>query len=210
MGLPGPDPEHLSSLEPRIKLLGSETLYWRVYRSAGAHPSRWNELRHFGPIASRFDHHLGVSDGKPGIQQRGVAYTAPDLLTCCAEAFQAGRRIDRDTDSPRAVAFHLSRTIRLLDLTGRFATRAGCHQGIHSSPLRSRTRAWARAFYDAWPEVQGLLYRSKMAVDLPAYVLFERSATAMPRKPLVDLPLTDERLHAPPDAIARELAYGID
>ncbi len=138
-----------------------------------------------------------------------MVYVAPDLLTCCAEGFQAGRRIDRRTDSPRVVAFHLKQPIGLLDLTGRFATLAGCHLGIHSSPLRRRTRAWARAFYDVWPEVQGLLYRSKMAGDLPAYVIFERGSGALPPRPFVDLPLTDQGLNAPLDFIARELGYSL-
>ncbi len=134
---------------------------------------------------------------------------APDLLTCLAEAFQEGRRIDLGVGRPRVVAFHLAKPVRLLDLSGRFATQAGCHQGIHSSPLRRRTHAWARAFYDVWPQIQGLLYRSKMAVDLPAYVLFERAAGALPRESLLDLLLGDRRLAAARAAVARELGYSI-
>ncbi len=210
MGLPGPDPEGLLGLQPKIKLLSPATLIWRIYRSAGAHPYRWHEPRHFGPVDSRFDHHLEDELGQPYNQERGVYYAAPDLLTCCAEAFQVGRYVNRFGGSPRVAAFHLREPVHLVDLTGRFATQAGCHQGIHSSPLRRRTRAWARAFYEAWPEVQGLLYRSKMAVDLSAYVLFERGASAVPRRPVVDLPLTDERLSAPLVAMARELGYSID
>lgn len=141
MGLPGPDLERLAGLEPKITRLTPATLVWRVYRSAGEHPFRWNQLRHFGPVASRFDHHLEEVDGRPAEQERGVVYAAPDLLTCLAEAFQAGRHIDLGAVSPRVVAFHLTEPVDLLDLTGRFATLAGCHQGIHSSPLRRRTRA---------------------------------------------------------------------
>ena len=209
MGLPGPDLERLSGLQPKINLLSPTTLVWRVYRSAGAHPYRWNELRYLGPVASRFDHHLVDAGGGPYEQKRGVAYAAPDLLTCLAETFQAGRHIDLGADEPRVVAFHLIAPVPLLDLSGRFATLAGCHQGIHSSPLYRRTRAWSRAFYDTWPQVQGLLYRSKMAVDLPAYVLFERAAEALPRQPFIDLSLTDRRLAAPLGSIARELGYSI-
>ena len=209
MGLPGPDLQHLSGLEPKIALLTPATLVWRIYRSAGAYPYRWNELRHFGPVASRFDHHLEAADGKPYKQERGVLYAAPDMLTCLAEAFQAGRHIDRDADAPWVAAFHLAAPVQLLDLSGRFATLAGCHQGIHSSPFRRRTRAWARAFHATWPQIQGLFYRSKMAVDLPAYVLFERAAKALPPTPLVDLPLTVRLLATPIDAMARDLGYSL-
>lgn len=209
MGLPGPDLERLAGLEPKVTALTPATLVWRVYRSAGEHPYRWNQLRHFGPVASRFDHHLEDAAGRPWEQERGVIYAAPDLLTCLAEAFQAGRHVDPAGESPRVAAFHLKEPVRLLDLTGRFATLAGCHQGIHSSPLRGRTRAWSRAFYDVWPRGQGLLYRSKMAVDLPAYVLFERAAGSLPSRPFVDLPLTDPRLAAPLESIARELGYSL-
>ena len=209
MGLPGPVLERLRSLEPKIRPLTPATLVWRVYRSAGAHPCRWNGLRYFGPVASRFDHHLEGEGGEPREQQRGVLYAAPDLLTCIAETFQAGRHIDLRADRPRVVAFYPAESVRLLDLMGRFATQVGCHQGIHSTPLRRHTRAWARAFYATWPEVQGLLYRSKMAVDLPAFVLFERAAQALPGEPLADLALTDDRLATALDAIAGELGYSI-
>jgi hypothetical protein len=207
MGLPGPDRHRLAGLEPKIALLTPATLVWRVYRSAGAHPCRWNDLRHFGPVPSRFDHHLEGPDGEPCEQERGVLYAAPDFLTCVAETFQAGRHVDAGTDGLRVATFHVGEPVPLLDLTGRFATLAGCHQGIHSSPLRRRTRALARAFYDTWPDVQGLLFRSKMAVNLPAYVLSERAAHALPRSPLVDLPLTDLRLATALRWIARELGY---
>ncbi len=209
MSLPAPKSGQLAALEPKIAALRPATLVWRVYRSAGAHPCRWCDFRHFGPLASRFDHHLEGSGGAAFEQERGVVYAAPDLLTCIAEAFQTGRNVDLGADEPRLVAFHVVEVVRLLDLTGRFATQTGCHQGIHSSPLRRRTRAWARAFFDTWPAVQGLLYRSKMAVDLPAYVFFERAAHTLPRKPLVDLPLTDPRLAIPIASIARELGYSI-
>lgn len=138
-----------------------------------------------------------------------MLYAAPDLVTCLAEAFQMARHLDLTSDTPKVAAFHVTEPLRLLDLSGRFATLAGCHQGIHSSPFHGKTRAWARAFYDAWPEIQGLLYRSKMAVDLPAYVLFERAEEALPRKPLVDVPLTDQRLSAALQACAQELGYSI-
>ena len=209
MSIPGPDRTRLRILDPKLHILEPLTLIWRIYRSEGSHPVRWNEFRHFGPVAARFDHHLEDAEKKPYEQERGVLYAAPDFITCIAEFFQASRHLDRRHGGPRIVAFHLLESIDLIDLSGRFLTLAGCHQGLHSSPLRRRARAWSRALYETCPEGEGLLYRSKMAVDLPAYTFYERAVTAIPDEPFADFPLTDPRLEAPLAAAVSELGYSL-
>ncbi len=75
-------------------------------------------------------------------------YAARDLLTCAAEVFQGFRVVDRFADDRCLAAFRLERSMRLLDLTGDWPTRAGASQAISSGP-RPRAQAWARAIYDA-------------------------------------------------------------
>jgi RES domain len=126
------------------------TLLARIYFATGPYPSRWNQFRNFGPTAARWDHHLPNADRAPKKQDRSILYCAPDVDTCAAEVFQATRRIDRIRDAPTLVVFALQAPLTLLNLRGAFATTIGASTTIHSGP-RSRTRAWARQLYEAYP-----------------------------------------------------------
>jgi hypothetical protein len=162
--------------------LRAGSLLARVYARGGRYPSRWNDFRYAGPLASaRFDHHA------PG-EQRGVLYGAISMRTCVAEIFQGTRVIDRVADDRCLTAFRTTRAVRLLDLTGDWPTRAGASQAIASGP-RNRAQAWARAIYDAYATVDGLWYPSSMHGGHPAVVLFERAADALPADPELDVPL---------------------
>jgi hypothetical protein len=81
------------------------------------------------------------------------------------------------------------RSVRLLDLTGGWPTRAGASQAIASGP-RGRAQAWARAIYEAYPAVEGLWYPSSMHGGPTALVLFERAEDALPAAPEVAIPLS--------------------
>ena len=56
-----PEPEALRETgAPTDDLVAvtTDTVLWRVHRSAGGHVVGWNELRHYGPVAAcRFDPH---------------------------------------------------------------------------------------------------------------------------------------------------------
>ena len=121
-------------------------------------------------------------------ERRGVLYAAGDLVTCVAEVFQGSRLVDRYADDRCFAAFRLARSVRLLDLTGDWPTLAGASQAISSGP-RPRAQAWARAIYEAYPQVEGLWYPSSMHGGHPALVLFERAADAMPVTPDLDVAL---------------------
>ena len=57
--------------------------------------------------------------------------------------------------------FETISSLELLDLTGRWPLRVG---GPHAANIgrKEATRAWARAFVAAWPELDGCLYTSSM------------------------------------------------
>lgn len=178
----------------------------RIYHASGPHPVAWNEFRAFGPAHNaRFDHHQPDANGKPHLQSRKILYCAKRGMTCIAEVFQGTRVVNRADNDPYLCVFSPTRNLKLLDLTGRFATRMGASLAIHSGP-RNRAREWACALYDAFDH-DGLLYLSSMDPGAPAIVLNERGEDAMPGTPLSNRPLSDPLLTDVIDALTHRLGY---
>lgn len=188
--LPAPPlPEVLRGTRPELIRLAAGVTLWRIYRRGGEHALGWSSFRSFGPRDARFDHHLPP----PRDQERAIYYTAREPETCVAEVFQVERRIEGLVDAPWLVGFALARDVLLLDLTGRWPTRAGASMAIHSGS-RPRARAWSRAIYQAFPEVQGLLCCSSMDANRHAVVLYERARRAVPTRPELHRALSDPDL----------------
>lgn len=178
----------------------------RIYYASGDHPVAWNEFRAWGPARNaRFDHHQPDANGQPHVQSRGILYCAKQGMTCFAEVFQDTRVVNRTDSDPYLCAFSPTRDLKLLDLTGRFATRMGASLAIHSGP-RNRARAWASALYEAFDH-DGLLYLSSMDSGAPAIALNERARNAMPDTPLSNRPLSDPLLTDVIDALTHRLGY---
>jgi len=184
-----PAAEQLRETAPELVVLPRGSLLWRIYFRGGRHPSGWRSFRSFGPAKPRFDHHLPP----PREQDRAIYYAATEWATCVAEVFQGQRRIEVLTDLPWLVGFRLAGDLRLLDLTGRWPTRAGASMAIHTGP-RPRARAWSRAIYEAFPGVQGLLYCSSMDGNRHTVALYERARKAMPARPELHRALSDPDL----------------
>ena len=66
-------------------------------------------------------------------------------------------------------------------------------RAINSGP-HARARAWSRAIYAAYPEVQGLWYCSSMDADEPCLALYERAVGALPAAPSFHAALADPRM----------------
>jgi hypothetical protein len=178
-----PAAEELGRVRPEHRTLRSRSVVARIYSRGGRYPSAWHDFRHVGPVPSaRFDHHV---DG----EARGVLYGAGALAACVAEMFQGSRVVDRVAHDRCLAVFRIVRSVRLLDLTGDWPTRAGARQATASGP-RARAQAWACAIYDAYPAVEGLWYPSSMHGGHPALVLFERAEAAVPNDAEVDVPLS--------------------
>lgn len=201
--LPLPDPERLLSLEPRVCVWQENRPLFRIYFQAGVHPSAWNRFRHYGPLATgRFDPHVAPAR----LQARGVLYAAEVIPTCLAEVFQDTRVVDLMARTPHLAAFRPTRPLQLLDLQGRWITRAGA-SGAISTGNRETARAWARSIYETYPSLDGLLYRSSMDPVSTAVALFERSADAVPPRALLDLPLGARAIRRDVQAACEALGY---
>jgi len=202
-----PGVEALRAIAPATITVPAGAALARIYFAEGEHPARWRGFRHFGPTAARWDHHL-LRQGRAVEQDRGILYCAPDVDTCVAEVFQATRRIDRTRSAPWLVVFALRENVQLLDLRGSFSTAIGASTVISSGP-RSRSRAWARELYEAYPDLYGLQYGSSMNGHAPALALSERAQGAIPEQPLFHRALNDDMLVEILQHIAARLSYGL-
>lgn len=118
-------------------------------------------FRAFGPLR-RFDHQEGIPRGR-GRQaalsaDRQVYYAAPTLSCCIAEVFG-------DTGLIEPGEWHVAllsptRPLRLLDLRGAGAPRAGSVAALAQTPDHRMGQAWSRHFYSDAPygQPEGLLY----------------------------------------------------
>lgn len=199
-----PSPRELRKTPPDLTTLSRGTRIARIYFQSGSFPSSWSSFRDHGPRLARFDHH----EPPPRKQSRGILYGALSTATCLAEVFQRTRIIHRAQDLPWLTIFAIRRPIALLDLTGAWPTKAGASMAINSGP-RPRARAWARAIYEAYPTVEGLLYCSSMDANRSAVALFERAASSMPARPAFNRALSDPGLQSRIAAAGRRLGYAI-
>lgn len=202
-----PSPDALRDLLPfqegELVVVRAGALLWRIYSAGGPFPTRWNAFRRHGPVVtSRFDHHLPP----PRVQERGISYSTDQIDTCVAEYFQDTRTIERHRRAPALVGFELAQDLELLNLRGRWPTRAGGSMKINSGP-RSTARAWSQSIFSAYPTVKGLLYASSMHANAPAYALYERAQGAMPVRPVFHRPLSDPALLGPLATASRKLGY---
>ena len=188
-----PGVEALRAIPPVLHHLPQGTTMARLCFVGSEFSTSWDTFRFYGPTTSRFDHQLPDEQGRARVQDRGIMYLATGseaIPTCLAEVFQATRLIDRNARDPVLAGFALATDLTLLDLTGPFATAIGASMAIHAGP-RPRARRWARQLYEAYPEIDGLLYCASMYGNAPAVALFERGARAIPKRPVFHRELRD-------------------
>jgi hypothetical protein len=195
---------------PATVRLPAGTRLARLYQTAGEHPIAWNSFRFVGPLNARWDHHIAGPDGAAAAQGRGIYYAALDAKTCLAEVFQMFRRIDRAFQAPWLVVFDTVQPLLVLDLTGDFTTRMGASMAIHSGH-RGRARGWARDLYQAFENIQGILYASSMNGGAPALALNERAllANPFPPHPVFHRALADDVMLDPLRHAAQMLGYAL-
>jgi hypothetical protein len=208
-----PDPpgvDIVREVTPAVKKLPAGTSLARVYFTGGEYPTRWNEFRHYGPTAARFDHHLSAARGEPVSQARSILYCATAADTCLAEVFQETRRINRTRRAPWLAVFVLQTDVHLLDLTGAFPTRVGASMAI-STGSRARARDWAKIFYEAYDALQGIYYPSSMNGNQPAVALTDRAEQfdCLPQYPDLNRALADDVLLDILKWSAAGLGYGL-
>lgn len=204
--LPGPpDPAVLAGLPPSYANLGPATPLWRVHATEGEHPSAWNEMRTWGPAPGcRFDPH----EPPPRVQDEKVLYAAYDVPTALAEVYQQHRRIVRDAGAPYLTGFTVSRTLRLLNLTGNWPLRIGAAHSINADVDKAKTRAWARALRLAFSDADGLLSVSSMT-GRRTVTLFAPAEDALPDQPAFSEPLGSAALASRLRAAAYTIGYTV-
>ncbi|MGF6860819.1 hypothetical protein ABIE69_001387 [Rhodobacteraceae bacterium MBR-64] len=191
----------------------------RIWFADSRHPTGFARMRHFGPTASRFDHHLAGPGGAPVNGARAILYAieVPDtppktdhaFVAALAEVFQQTRTIDLGREAPRLTLWRAADDLPLLDLTEYWTTKVGASAALSSGP-RDITRAWSRDFHEAYPQIAGLRYRSAMSGGQAiALALYERASATLPAAPVLDLPLDHPALRAALVRGAQRLGYTI-
>ena len=166
-------------VEPLTAELPVGTRLVRVF-DPSKHQATATGFRFHGPHA-RFDHHEGSGPERcPDLSPiRGIYYAALRLSGCLVEVFGDTRVVefgDRHVAMPS-----LRRPLRLLDLRGSGAMRAGSVAALAKIADRSLSQAWARYFYDhpdIYGLVDGLMYLNAHN-DEEALALFERATDAL-------------------------------
>ena len=165
-------------------------LLWRVYRTVGPHPVKWDELRHFGPVAGmRFDPHPLPQRVHPDI---GVMYAATDIVTTLGEVYQDGREITRSVGGAAVVSWEPSRNLTLLDLTTNWPVLNGAAASMMMDD-KQHTQAWAQAiYYRAGHTLDGLYHQSSIT-NQPIVTLFSQTERhqAFPPRPRFRALLSD-------------------
>ena len=167
----------------------------RLFDSA-RHGMTATGFRSHGPLL-RFDHHRKRDDGTPADDpKRGVYYAATTLSGCLVEIFGDTGVVDLNRHHVALPV--LRRDLRLLDLRGNGAMRAGTKATVAKVAERGISQAWARHFYetaDIYDNVDGLVYLNAHN-DEDAVALYERAAGALECPPERVMRLNDEALRA--------------
>lgn len=164
--------------DPIVVELPSGTALVRIFDPT-RHQSTASSFRFHGPYA-RFDHHEGEGpDHRPSDSpSRGIYYAAFTLSGCLVELFGDTRVIEF---GDRCVAIlTLRRPVRLLDLRGPGALRAGSVAALAKTADRAISQAWARYFYEhseVYGPIEGVLYFNAHN-DEERLALFERASDA--------------------------------
>jgi hypothetical protein len=163
---------------PLFHVLPSGSRLVRLF-DPSRHVATATGFRSYGPLL-RFDHHRGREDGKPGDDvERGIYYAATTVSGCLVEVF--GDTGVVDLGRHHVASPILLRELRLLDLRGRGAMRAGTKAAIAKVPDRRLSQAWSRHFYEktgVYGEVDGLIYPNAHN-DEEAVALYDRASDAL-------------------------------
>ena len=149
------EPPPQRPLKPIIKTLVAGAELLRIYRPL-SHGNRACSFRRTGPL-HRFDHHEPAGDGTD--QQagsRGILYCGFSLSCCLVECFGDTGLIE--TEGRQLALLETTRPIKLLDLQGNGAMRAGTVVAISGAADRQLSQKWSRYFYDCYQDIDGLIY----------------------------------------------------
>lgn len=145
--------------------------------------------------------------GQPSTHAEGILYTALDIATGLAEAYQLTRLIETRAGAPALTGWQPSRPLRLLDLSGTWLLRNGASTALLAAP-RSTCRRWARAIHTNWPDIDGLHVPSTLT-GRPNVVLWNPAVNSLPTMPGFSRPLTHPLVWSIAQEAANEIGYRI-
>lgn len=205
--LPDPDPAVIASKGTVVAVV--HTHLWRLHAPAGRHPTRWDQLRAYGPIASaRYDPWLPPpQDRTADPVTTGVGYFGFDVPTCLAEVFQTSRHISIYRDGLQLSAFLPTRPLRLLDLREAWPITIGASHAINSGP-KNRCRVWAHAIRSVHPGHNGFLYTGMAGRS--CVVLYSPPGDVFPATPDFTKALADPGLAPYIADAAEQIGYALD
>lgn len=197
-----PDTAALRAVGCETLALPAASVLWRIHFTASAHAVPWNRLRTWGPVAgSRWDPHpVPPGDCAP----LGSAYLGEDVLTCLAEVFQLTHFVDVDRGAPYVTAFSTVQDMVLADLTGPWLLKAGGSAQVVLQD-KERTRSWARAIHQAWPDLDGLISPSAMVGGRRVIALWKPGA--FPAAPGFSVPLNNPAILTAIAAATAQIGY---
>lgn len=209
--LPAPDLARIASTPLQTMAVPARTSAARIHFLGGAHPTGWNQHRHWGPTTARFDHH----PPPPAMYaEYGIVYlTVGDraVTTACAEVFQRADGagvgpIDRTGRQPALTIFEMASDLVLLDLSTGWVTKAGGNGAICSGP-RPPCRAWARAIHDTHGQtIDGIAFPFSVWPPGLNLAVWADAARVFPASPVIARDLADVRLDPWLESSAADLA----
>ncbi len=148
----------------------------RLY-DPSSHNGQALAFRTFGPI-SRFDHQRATYPNRTNDLERGIMYGAFTLSSCIIEIFGDSKVIEVGTWE--VAALHTTRELKLLDLRGHGAMRAGTVSAISKESNRQFSQEWSRYFYEnefIYTRIDGLAFYNAHN-DEEALAFYERANNA--------------------------------
>lgn len=129
---------------------------------------------------NRFDHHRTSPIGQSAWDdpERSVYYCALTLSCCIVEVFGNYKLVDKPQMNIAMPT--VTRPLRLLDLCGAGAMRAGSISALCGTADRSLSQNWSRYFYEeaVYGNCDGLCYHSAHNNE-KAFALYERAANGL-------------------------------
>ncbi len=161
-------------------------------------------FRSYGPLG-RFDHHYSGKNSQPQTNSdRSIYYAALTLSSCLVEVFGDTRVIEI---KGQLVAYvNVNRDLKLLDLRGKGAMKAGSVAALASIPDRNSSQMWSRYFYETveiYGEIDGIFYYNAHNNE-EAIALYERAKDGLECPQTQVLPLNHPGLRPYLQEVARD------
>jgi hypothetical protein len=131
-------------------------------------------FRFFGPI-KRFDHQIETEEGPSMSQDRGIIYAGDSLSGCLVEIFGDARVIE--VGSWEVAVLEPTRDLKLIDLRGEGAMKAGTVAAVCKDSDHKYSQAWSRYFYEnifIYEKIDGLIFQNAHNEET-AFALYERA-----------------------------------